>query len=189
MVPSSVHNLHNPTPALMNSLNSCFLLHVINYCRTGNFRDFRPQAVRMQDIFANLGVEDLPSFNIHEQEMFLHAKICCSTVIPAWIPLLFSYLLLLIALSVCLISMSVTNHPCHPKTGLKSLVVITPPTVHWEKSGAKMAPSWSRFWNFLLVHLPGPLLCLRFLGPGMQHLRIILCPCLPYFLLLSHQLR
>ncbi len=69
---------------------------------TGNFRDFQPQAIRVQEIFANPGVEDLPSFkispcllnldnsgNIHEQEFFanlpifakLHMKICCSTVL------------------------------------------------------------------------------------------------------------
>ncbi len=31
---------------------------------TGNFRDFRPQAIRVQEISANPEVEDLPSFKI-----------------------------------------------------------------------------------------------------------------------------
>ncbi len=68
---------------------------------SGNFRDFRPQTIRMQDIFANLGVEGLLSFYLN-QEIFTgrkfsrisrklqNSKICCSTVfigLPLWIGL------------------------------------------------------------------------------------------------------
>ncbi len=57
---------------------------------TGNFHEFRPRAIRMQEIFANLQIVEILSFkmspcNIHEQEIFANppifakfAKISCT---------------------------------------------------------------------------------------------------------------
>ncbi len=42
---------------------------------TGNFRDFRPQAIRVQEIFANFWLRDLPSFKYSKTEIFMNTKI------------------------------------------------------------------------------------------------------------------
>ena len=36
----------------------------MDYRTTGTFRDFRPQAIRVQEIFANFLMEELPSFKM-----------------------------------------------------------------------------------------------------------------------------
>ena len=63
----------------------CFVcLNIWGYCRTGNFCYFRPETIRMQEIFNILVFSDykitlfLEICEIHKH--FLHAKICYSTV-------------------------------------------------------------------------------------------------------------